>query len=370
MKGAIFLLQDDGLVEMTEQDYKSEKLLQEFLAKYPSLLAGDQIDSTSPRRWLLISRETPIPSEEGGAGRWSLDHLFLDQDAIPTLVEVKRSSDTRIRREVVGQMLDYAANAVLHWPVQEIQGAFRERCEKRSRDPDTELLRFLGDEGDPEAFWDKVKTNLKAERIRLVFVADQIPPELQRIIEFLSGQMDPAEVIALEIKQYAGENLRTLVPRVIGKTAEARAAKSASPKRQWDEPSFFEDLKSRAGTEDCTVARRIMDWAQDKNLGSAWGKGRTDGTYYPVLDHKANRHYLFTMYSSGRIEFNFGSFPLEPEEKRQELMNRLNSIKGVSFPLTALSTWASFHMSALRTDPEIGAFLQTVDWAIEQIEAS
>jgi hypothetical protein len=26
------------------------------------------------------------------AGRWSLDHLFLDQDAIPTLVEVKRGT--------------------------------------------------------------------------------------------------------------------------------------------------------------------------------------------------------------------------------------------------------------------------------------
>jgi hypothetical protein len=34
----------------------------------------------------------------------------FDQNAVPTLVEVKRSSDTRIRREVVGQMLDYAAN--------------------------------------------------------------------------------------------------------------------------------------------------------------------------------------------------------------------------------------------------------------------
>ena len=32
---------------------------------------------------------------------------------MPTLVEVKRSSDTRIRREVVGQMLHYAANAVV-----------------------------------------------------------------------------------------------------------------------------------------------------------------------------------------------------------------------------------------------------------------
>jgi len=40
----------------------------------------------------------------------------LDQDAIPTIVEVKRSTDTRIRREVVGQMLGYAANAVVYCP--------------------------------------------------------------------------------------------------------------------------------------------------------------------------------------------------------------------------------------------------------------
>ena len=52
-----------------------------------------------------------IPGDEDGGGRWSLDHLFLDQDANPTLVEVKRSTDTRIRREVVGQVLDYVANA-------------------------------------------------------------------------------------------------------------------------------------------------------------------------------------------------------------------------------------------------------------------
>ena len=38
-----------------------------------------------------------------------MDHLYIDQNAWPTLVEVKRSKDTRIRREVVGQMMDYAA---------------------------------------------------------------------------------------------------------------------------------------------------------------------------------------------------------------------------------------------------------------------
>ena len=66
----------------------------------------------------------PLASEEDGAGRWSVGHLFLDQDSIPTIVEVKRSTDTRIRREVVGQMLAYAANAVVHWPVDRLRAEF------------------------------------------------------------------------------------------------------------------------------------------------------------------------------------------------------------------------------------------------------
>ena len=96
---------------MTQQPYESEALLQRLLATHPSVLAGDQFNIAEPRRWLLVSREAGVPCEIGGPDRWSLDHLFVDQDSIPTLVEVKRSSDTRIRREVVGQMLDYAANA-------------------------------------------------------------------------------------------------------------------------------------------------------------------------------------------------------------------------------------------------------------------
>ena len=55
------------------------------------------------------------PARRKSGDRWSADHLFLDQDGIPTLVEVKRRKDTRIRREVVGQMLEYAANAVVYW---------------------------------------------------------------------------------------------------------------------------------------------------------------------------------------------------------------------------------------------------------------
>ncbi len=101
MTGRIFLLDGDNLRPMDEQPYDSEDLLQRLLAEYPDLLAGDQIDDTDPRRWLLVQREAGVPDRDDGYNRWSVDHLFLDQDGIPTLVEVKRSSDTRWRSTVV-----------------------------------------------------------------------------------------------------------------------------------------------------------------------------------------------------------------------------------------------------------------------------
>src|SRR5690242_7666739 len=129
----IFLIDNKGeIVEMSDQPYDSEQLLQELLAQYPSVLAGDQMSGSAPVKWLLVAREAGIPGEEGGAERWSLDHVFIDQNGIPTLVEVKRSTDTRIRREVVGQMLDYAANAVLYWPVETIRQRFEQTCSERA----------------------------------------------------------------------------------------------------------------------------------------------------------------------------------------------------------------------------------------------
>src|SRR3954470_14930485 len=138
---------------MHEQPYDSEDLLQALLADYPDLLAGGDEVGGSPRRWLLVKREIGIPDKETGGSRWSLDHLFLDQEAVPTLVEVKRSDDTRIRREVVGQMLDYAANAVAYWPVEEIKAKFESRCAADGEDPYAELADLVGAEHDAAAFW-------------------------------------------------------------------------------------------------------------------------------------------------------------------------------------------------------------------------
>jgi len=112
MKDSIYLIQpDNSLITVSQAPYVQEADLQRMIDQHPELLPGAQIDPDSPRRWLMIRSEASIPTEEGGSPWWSLDHLLLDQDGMPTFVEVKRSSDTRIRREVVAQMLEYVANA-------------------------------------------------------------------------------------------------------------------------------------------------------------------------------------------------------------------------------------------------------------------
>jgi hypothetical protein len=55
----IFLVgRDRGeLIPMEATDYTSEDELQTYLARYPDLLAGHQINPDAPRRWLLVARE-------------------------------------------------------------------------------------------------------------------------------------------------------------------------------------------------------------------------------------------------------------------------------------------------------------------------
>ncbi|HEV7394961.1 MAG TPA: hypothetical protein VGN86_00510 [Pyrinomonadaceae bacterium] len=378
MNPGIFLIQEnEELVEMNEQAYESEKLLQTWLAKYPSLLVGNQIDAKVPRRWLLIEQECGVPSEEGGGGRWAIDHLFLDQDAIPTIVEVKRSTDTRIRREVVGQMLDYAANAVVYWPISHMRERFAASCRSTGVDPDEKLSAFLGEEGDPEEFWQKANRNLQDRNLRLLFVADIIPSELQRIVEFLNEQMDRTEVLAVEIKQFVGAGKRGLVPRLIGLTAEAQEKKVIGPRaeRQWDEQAVLQALEEKKGPGEANVARKLLQWAKENVSFVTWGKGANDGSFTPTLSYVANARLVpFRLYTYGNIEILFNRLqehaPFVKDEKRLEMLHRLNQIPGVSLPEDGIHRRPSIPTAALIDPASLKQFLQVMEWVIQEVKSA
>ncbi|MEZ4701963.1 MAG: hypothetical protein R2834_16640 [Rhodothermales bacterium] len=380
MTGHIYLIdQNETLRALPERPYNSESLLQELLDNYPDLLAGEQMDEESPRRWLLVTREYGVPGEEDGYDRWSLDHLFLDQDGIPTLVEVKRSTDTRIRREVVGQMLDYAANAVAYWPIERIRQVFAATAEQRAEDPDRLVLQLLGNETeDPEAvhtFWSNVKTNLQAGRVRMVFVADLIPVELRRIVEFLNQQMDPAEVLAVEVKQFVGDGVRTLVPKVIGQTTGAMQKKQsgAGGNSVWTEERFLREMAERQGRPAAEVAKAILEWSRARQLRIWWGRGGQNGSFFPMLDHNGEQNSLVSLWThSGSVEvqFQYMKGPFAEEAARRELMQKLNQIPGVALSPSRISMRPSFPIAVLTKPENLARLFEIWEEYLERIRAS
>jgi hypothetical protein len=273
LEGGIFLLQpDNSLVRMDETEYDAEDRLQRFLADHSDLLAGDQIDPEEPRRFLLVYREPGIPDSQDSGDRWSLDHLFLDQFSVPTFVEAKRSSDRRARREVVAQMLDYAANATHYWPASKMRELHAQLCSALGLDPQENLTEVFGPEIDIEGFWQRADENLRNGQVRLLFVADRLPPELRRIIEFLNSQMSLTEVLGVEVRQFSGgsgdQQLTTLVPRVIGQTEAAKEKKvsrrAVSPYLPLvdisDFPDVIRDSSLRKVAIELTMKARDKGW--------------------------------------------------------------------------------------------------------------
>ena len=331
--GKIYLRSDNGLIAMTEARYNAEEDLQLLLADYPDLLAGDQMRPGDPRRWLLVTREAGVPDADAGLPRWSLDHLFLDQDAIPTLVEVKRSSDTRIRREVVGQMLDYAANIVAHWPAGEIRRLFEDRCEATGDDAAAVVARFLGvPEGDDASaavddFWARAGSNLAARQLRLLFVADVIPPELQRVVEFLNRNLVRAEALAVEVKQYVGEGRQTLVTRVIGRTAAADEVKQAAPRtarvaRNWTEAEFRQAAHD-AGPLAEQLATHGLAWLARRHAPVILGHGKYGPLYLTLLDARGSQVTAFNVNTAGSVMIDYSGLakfpPFDAVDVRLEL---------------------------------------------------
>jgi len=305
----------------------------------------------------------------------------LDQDGVPTLVEVKRRADTRIRREVVGQMLDYAANAVVHWPVETIRAALERRCEKDGRDPIHEVQSFLGPDATPEPFWASVKTNLQAGKIRLLFVSDQIPPELRRIVEFLNEQMDPAEVLAIEVRQFTGSGLKTLVPKVFGQTAQAEQKKSAGGARAsriWDEVSFFAKLGERGEPREARVARALFDWATRHVTRIEYGSGSKMASFHAIEDCGGGAYLrpfgLYAWDSGASVEVPLGGSamkapPFDRDDTKFELVRRINAIDGLRIA-EDVNKRPGIPLTVLSEGDRVDRFLAVMDWTVQQVKAA
>lgn len=363
---------DEEVVPMGQTEFENEDTLQRLLAKCLDLLPGELITPDDPRRWLLVARELGIPAEDGGGDSFSLDHLLLDQDGVPTFVEVKRATDTRLRREAIAQMLDYAANATSYSSVEAMRGQMARYHAIDEVGVDQMVAEFLNDPEAVDTYWQAVKTNLSAARVRLVFVADVIPAGLLRIIEFLNAHTDPIEILAVEIRQYQDDGgRRMLVPRVFGQTTESRDRKSATrKKRQWDEESLRAAMQGKEyETAGLALIDRLLEWVKQRGYRVWYGSGMRDGSLQ-VGRYVGEVIYVpLVLFTSGLLEIEFQYLSTRPPftdiEIRRELATRLNAIDGVSIPTdddAVTKRRPSIPIKAFSDDVHVDQLLTVLDW--------
>ncbi len=269
----IFLLEDlngGGLRPVGERRFPSEDYLQKEIERRPDLLPGDQIDPESPRRWLPVARQSLSSATNGSRETWTFDHMLVDQDAIPTLVECRLVANSEARMVAVARLLDYAANARRYWPGGRMREAARTAMARANRDLELATADLI-DSDDPaeiEQFWERADQNLADGWMRVVLVGDSFPDDLWRLVDFLATQMTRTEIVAVEVKLFEGEGVRVLVPRALVRHGHARPARRVTARRRVTEESLLAGIQD---PEYRAFAGRLFSHCRQAGLAADYG---------------------------------------------------------------------------------------------------
>lgn len=319
----IYVINNDGSTEeMGNTHCKNEDLeLQRILEINPDLVPGDQINPSDPRRWLVVKREMPVPDPSTGDNRWSIDMFFVDQSAMPTFIECKRYNDTRAKREVVGQMLEYAANGHCYWSKEEIRDYAEQTANNNKIPLEEEIKRLQPEETESvDEFFQHVQNNLREGQVRLIFFMEEAPAELRSVVDFLNKQMERSEVLIVEARQYEHKGAKIVAPVLFGFTEEARRIKktisvASGQRRKWDKKSYFQDVKERLTEERVNSIQLVLDKSQELKCELSWGTGKTAGSFSVKWPH-LGKSSIFSVFSDGRLTINFGSFNNDSDGKQ------------------------------------------------------
>lgn len=376
--GLYFKSPEGELLELEPRVLGETSDLQPLLARAPQLLAGDRDGSTG--RYVLVQRELGIAHGADGGARWSLDHLFLDDEGVPTLVEVKQSANTQIRREVVGQLLEYAANFANYWSAERIRNSFEGAWRDKGREPDEVLQESLGAH-DAEVFWATVDERITARRLRLVFLADAIPSELRQIIEYLNEELRNTEVLGIEIREHAGDGGSLITSRTVGATEAARVGKGGPrgrKSRTWTLPDYLAMVLEHCGEEDHATLVRLVKWAKqhDPPLTITFGTGLHNPGMQIGIKRPDAYLFPFALWSRGGVEVNFQQManvpypPFHRLEKRTELQRRLIDELGVDIPDDRISLRPNFSRRIFFDEACFKRFLAIYEWTLAEALAS
>lgn len=325
----VFLIKGESLKSLPERTMRQgffgknlEDALQHLIERHPEVIPGEMIEpgSDDPPRFVLLRREMPV-------GGWSLDHLLVDQRGVLTLVEAKLAQNPESRRDVVGQIMEYAANAARRWTGGVVRETAEEFWADRGKNVDDVIRAGLDESIDIDKFWALIEGNLQRGKIRLIIAGDEIRPEVRRIIEYLNEEMMNAEVYGLELHCY-GEDVESLVlvPRLIGQTQATADRKQGIRAASWGVDKLrpaYEQKENRA------LGARLLEVLEWSSSHGYFLETQSKGPSFGLRGKSGNRVASFFADGSIYIYINAANYPGGVLE-RNELVQGLKRINLLS----------------------------------------
>jgi hypothetical protein len=167
-----------------------------------------------------------------------------------------------------------------------------------------------------------------------------------------------------------GQDLRTVVPRVIGRTEGAVAIKERRPGRQWEEASFFAALAERKGADAVAGARAVLDWGRRSGVDLWWGQGAQDGSFALWLKDGDVKYGFVSCWTYGSMEAQFQymtSGPFADERLREALRQRLAQVEGYDLPPDAIARRPRLDVALLADERRQKALFAALDWELGKI---
>ena len=281
-------------IPLNEKHFQ-ENWLQKIIHKNPQILPIDDIESGFAP---LISLGREISTSVG-----YIDNLYISPNGYLTIVETKLWKNPEAKREVVGQIIDYAKE-LTNWNFTKLNDGVKNSSQLYNNNSKgiIELIKDFENIEEHEEYKiiDNIERNLKRGRFLLLIVGDGIRESVEEMVDFLSNTPQIQFTLGLvELQFYKNPNVEgelIAIPNLITRTREITRAivkienstngnvtietdfieekvKPITARTTITEDDFFEQLQQNTDYESAEFAKHILATVKEKGYFVEWRQG-------------------------------------------------------------------------------------------------
>lgn len=369
----ILLIDGNTITSVKETGFVEEGKLQDYLEVYPNLIPlADIIEGASDL--LCIGREVVVSP---GA---IVDLLCIDQDGLITVIETKLRKNRELRREVIGQIIEYASY-ISQWNAEDLYQiansyfltSTKTPSQYKNKTLDTIMRESFGEQFSESDFRLKIEQNLKKGKMRLIIGVDQLIEPLRSIVSFLNS-VSSFDILLLEVSNFEqSDSKKVLIPSLFGYAIKTGGVDR--PTYRWDEETFMQNVKERFESKEPLIIDTIQKLYEFTKVNAddiTWGRGTTFGSFTFRKSRFESLVTLFAIYSDGKGYISFGELVGKgaKEEYIRKFRDQLNRIPGFNLPENAVSLgkFPTIRVDTLAKEENMKIFKEAVLALCQKIE--